>query len=253
MIDGRLARVFQTFETHGVVCLLMGGQACVIYGAAEFSKDIDFAILAEAGNIKNLQAALDALDAQVIAVPPFEAAWLDEGLAVHFRCGIGVVEGLRIDVMSRMRNVDEFPRLWERRERVADGRGGWVNLMSLGDLVQAKKTQRDKDWPMIQRLLEVDYLSCRGEATSESVNFWLMEMRTPELLCELVRLFPEAAESLMPLRPLLVAANEGNLVELEIALMNEMLEEKARDREYWAPLKARLGELRRKTNRPQSG
>jgi hypothetical protein len=35
---------------HNVRCLLMGGQACVFYGAAEFSRDSDFAILAEAEN-----------------------------------------------------------------------------------------------------------------------------------------------------------------------------------------------------------
>jgi hypothetical protein len=29
---------------HQVQCLLMGGQACVFYGAAEFSRDSDFAI-----------------------------------------------------------------------------------------------------------------------------------------------------------------------------------------------------------------
>ncbi len=31
---------------HSVEALLMGGQACVLYGAAEFSRDADFAILA---------------------------------------------------------------------------------------------------------------------------------------------------------------------------------------------------------------
>jgi len=31
---------------HHVQCLLMGGQACVFYGAAEFSRDTDLAILA---------------------------------------------------------------------------------------------------------------------------------------------------------------------------------------------------------------
>lgn len=32
---------------YRVRCLLMGGQACVFYGAAELSRDSDFAILAE--------------------------------------------------------------------------------------------------------------------------------------------------------------------------------------------------------------
>ncbi|MDX2079626.1 MAG: hypothetical protein SFU53_02465 [Terrimicrobiaceae bacterium] len=52
---------------HRVQCLLMGGQACVSYGAAEFSRDIDLAILASEENKTRLQAALDALEAEVIA------------------------------------------------------------------------------------------------------------------------------------------------------------------------------------------
>lgn len=36
-------------ETSGAG-LLMGGQACVFYGAAQFSKNIDFVFLAGAGN-----------------------------------------------------------------------------------------------------------------------------------------------------------------------------------------------------------
>ena len=35
-------------RAHRVRALLMGGQACVFYGAAEFSRDMDLAILAEA-------------------------------------------------------------------------------------------------------------------------------------------------------------------------------------------------------------
>ena len=35
----------------------MGGQACVFYGAAQVSKDVDFLILAEATNFKKLQEA----------------------------------------------------------------------------------------------------------------------------------------------------------------------------------------------------
>jgi len=49
----------------------MGGQACVFYGAAQVSKDIDFLVLAEADNFARLQAALETLQADRIAVPPF--------------------------------------------------------------------------------------------------------------------------------------------------------------------------------------
>jgi hypothetical protein len=49
----------------------MGGQACVLYGAAEFSRDTDFAILSTPENLAKLQPALDELQAGCIAVPPF--------------------------------------------------------------------------------------------------------------------------------------------------------------------------------------
>jgi hypothetical protein len=44
---------------HQVRALLMGGQACVFYGAAEFSRDTDLLILAEAENLQRLDGALD--------------------------------------------------------------------------------------------------------------------------------------------------------------------------------------------------
>ena len=38
-------------RAHGVRYLLMGGQACIVYGAAEFSRDTEIAILAEPDNL----------------------------------------------------------------------------------------------------------------------------------------------------------------------------------------------------------
>lgn len=56
--------------------LLTGGQACVFYGAAEFSRDTDLAILASSENLAKDKALTD-LNAQIIAVPPFERAVSD--------------------------------------------------------------------------------------------------------------------------------------------------------------------------------
>jgi hypothetical protein len=44
-------------RAHRVRALLMGGQACVFYGAAEFSRDTDFAILADPANLARLEKA----------------------------------------------------------------------------------------------------------------------------------------------------------------------------------------------------
>ncbi len=137
----------------------MGGQACVLYGAAEFSRDTDLAILASATNLARLRHALAELEAEVIAVPPFEARYLHKGHAIHFRCHHPEAAGMRLDLMTKMRGVDPFPALWRRRTTIALGQGVNYDLISLPDLVKAKKTQRDKDWPMIRRLVEANYFA----------------------------------------------------------------------------------------------
>lgn len=57
----------------------------MLYGAAEFSRDLDLALLPDPANLDRLEAALAEMDAEVIAVLPLSLKHLDEGLAVHFR------------------------------------------------------------------------------------------------------------------------------------------------------------------------
>jgi hypothetical protein len=45
--------------------LLMGGRACVFYGAAEFSRDTDLAVLAEPENLECLRAAFKELQCRL--------------------------------------------------------------------------------------------------------------------------------------------------------------------------------------------
>ena len=71
MIPNPIHKVLSTFQSFEVRALLMGGQACVFYGAAEFSRDTDFALHSDPANLGRLQSAMDALQASVIAVPPF--------------------------------------------------------------------------------------------------------------------------------------------------------------------------------------
>ena len=44
MIPNPIHKVLSTLSSHEVRHLLMGGQACVFYGAAEFSRDCDIVI-----------------------------------------------------------------------------------------------------------------------------------------------------------------------------------------------------------------
>ncbi len=223
----------------------MGGQACVFYGAAEFSRDTDFAVLADAGNLARLRQALADLQADVIAVPPFQVKYLRRGHAIHFRCRCPAAFRMRIDVMARMRGVDSFARLWRRRTVIRLPDGGTCDLLALTDLVQAKKTQRDKDWPMLRRLVEAHYFENRRRPSTVQIKFWLRELRTPELLIEVGQKFPRLCRRLALVRPLLKTALAGRADQLEARLAAEELAVRRRDRIYWRPLRKELEQLRR--------
>ena len=241
-----IPRVLSTFRDHDVEALLMGGQACILYGGAEFSRDIDFAIVASPENLHRLRGALEDLRAQVIAVPPFESRYLERGHAVHFRSRHPEADGFRIDVMSKLRGVDPFAKLWERRTTFELLDIGPVEVLSLPDLVASKKTQRDKDWLMIRRLLEASYARAGGTPTPEQVAFWLTELRTPELLIECAEAHPEEATRIGGTRPAAAAAASGDLDAVRDALNDEEGRQRVMDREYWAPLRKELEELRRR-------
>lgn len=222
----------------------MGGQACVFYGAAEFSRDTDLAILSSSENIVRLSKALEELQAEVIAVPPFELKYLRKGHGIHFRCHVPEAAGMRVDVMTKMRGVDSFSKLWTRRTTMSIEDGTTYDLMSLPDLVRAKKTQRDKDWPMLRRLVEANYFSNRAHPSAQQIHFWFLELRTPELLIELAAKHPRLPNQLVRRRPLLKLATPGSELTLAEALRKEERLEREADRQYWLPLRAELEQLR---------
>ena len=253
MIPTPIRQVLSTFQTNGVQALLIGGQACVFYGAAQVSKDVDVMLLADAGNFARLQQSLHALAARRIAVPRFDPDLLARGHTVHFRCAAPGVEELRVDVMTRLRGLPDFAGLWERRTVFADLDGTVFNLLSVPDLVAAKKTQRSKDWPVIELLVAIHYRENGSTPRPEWIEFWLREARAPELLVELAGRFPAEAHALAPRRPLLNHAMAGDLAALRPALDAEVRAEQDKDRAYWEPLKRELEVLRLAEARERRG
>jgi hypothetical protein len=223
----------------------MGGQACVFYGAAQFSKDIDLVLADDAENLQRLQAALDELAADRIAIPPFEKRHLARGHAVHFRCQKGESAGLRVDVMTRLRDLQPFEQLWERRATIEDEEGASYEVFSVPDLVNAKKTQRSKDWPVIEALVEGHYHALNDEPTPERIHFWLTQARNALRLQSLTERFPVETAALLASRPLLQLALDREDAALQTALDAEMRAEQAKDRIYWEPLKREMEEFRR--------
>ncbi len=244
MIPNPILKVLSSMRAHRVRALLMGGQACVFYGAAEFSRDTDFVILADAANLARLRKALAELQAEPITVPPFEIKFLRRGHALHFRCQHPEALRMRVDVMSKMRGVDSFAKLWKRRTTLQIPGGENCGLLSLPDLVQAKKTQRDKDWPMIRRLVEASFFENRRKPNPAQIRFWLAELRTPQLLVEVTRANSAVAKKLAAKRPLLRLALANKSEKLEKALVAEESAEREMDRRYWLPLRKELEKLR---------
>ncbi len=223
--------------------LIIGGQACILYGGAEFSRDIDFSIMPSSESLEKWRKALADLQAEPIFLPSFEQKYLEKGHGCHFRCHHPEAKGLRVDIIGRMQGCDEFPLLWKRRT-VFDLPGtGKVNVISLPDLVQSKKTQRDKDWPMIRRLIEVDYLARKSSASQKGFLWWLKECRTPIYLKKIVKDFPNLRHKVVE-RPWL--KNILNYTDEEVGTI---LDEERKgfiiiDREYWDPLRKELERMR---------
>ena len=239
-----IPKVLSTFLLHKVKALLIGGQACILYGAAEFSRDIDLAILVSPENLEDLKKALEELSAERVFFPALSEEVLLQGHACHFRCLREDVKGLRIDVIGIMRGVDSFPELWDRRREIELPAVGKIPVLGLADLVKTKKTQRDKDWPMIRRLIEANIYNAPDDPPDNDVYFWFAECRTTELLVLLAARYPEIASRMTPKRPLLSSAIDGNHEEVRKLLRDEEDLEREADRRYWEPLKKQLQEWR---------
>ncbi|MEW6026354.1 MAG: hypothetical protein AB1599_03545 [Planctomycetota bacterium] len=249
MNQSPIPKVLSILLQHKVKALLIGGQACILYGAAEFSRDIDLAVMVSPENLEHLKTALHKLKAQRIFVPDLSEEALLKGHACHFRCRRDDVKNLRIDVISVMRRVDSFPDLWKRRREIDLPGAGKIAVISLPDLVRAKKTQRDKDWPMVRRLIEADIYRAPAHPSDGRISFWLAECRTPELLISLCAQYPGAASETAQRRPLIKSAIGGNNEKVRRLLVEEEEKEREADRGYWSVLKAELETWRHQKNK----
>lgn len=245
LIPNPIHKVLSTLSCHEVKHLLMGGQACVFYGAAEFSRDCDIVVLTDPDNFTRLERALDDLQAECIAVPPMEWRHLDRGHAIHFRCQHPDAYRIRLDVMSRMRGCGPFDALWKRRTTITDDDGSKIELLGIEDLVKAKKTQRDKDWPMIRRLVDAHYEQHRSDTNEARVRFWLRELRTAESLIAVGAEFPDLLDEERAARPLLDHVLKASRSLLDDAIQHERQRETTADKAYWDPLKRELEVFRR--------
>lgn len=78
----------------------------------------------------------------------------------------------------------------------------------------------------------------------DQIDFWFRELRTPGLLMDSARAWPEAAKTASKIRPLIALAISNDEPALAAALAEEEQSERLKDKEYWLPLKRELEKMR---------
>jgi hypothetical protein len=92
--------------------------------------------------------------------------------------------------------------------------------------------------------VEQSYFANSGESSAALAEFWLRELRTPELLVEVAAAHRKQADVVAADRPAAAAALRGETDRIQELLDAEEKNERRRDREYWEPLKRELEQLR---------
>jgi hypothetical protein len=149
-----MQRLFQTFERSSVRYLLISGQAAVLYGAASFSEDVDVWIDPGSGNVARFLESLASIDATVYKLTPaMSPRNVSSGHAFHFLVPDGS-DSIFLDVMPRPPRVPSFAAAFRRRRRMASA-SGELDVVSIEDLVELKKTRRLADYDVITNLVAI--------------------------------------------------------------------------------------------------
>jgi hypothetical protein len=80
--------------------------------------------------------------------------------------------------------------------------------------------------------------------TVPDFDFWFRELRTPVLLIDSARTWPDSVRLQLRARPLIALAISGDDTALAAALDQEEQTERLRDKDYWLPLKRELEIMR---------
>ena len=227
---------------------MIGGQAVIAYGASQFTRDADLWVKPTKINLERLKRALDQLGAKSRFLPPLELRYLKKGHGVHFKFRHNGYEYL-IDILGQPPRVKSFNAAIKKASFIK-----WnslsVPVIDVQSLVETKKTNRDKDYLVIQKLTDDVYKTVKKSSVKKAAAIiWLMEnLRTPRHLLDVVKNWPKgkalAKKCKRPVVKLILAGDSRE--KLMSALMYEQERLKEKNREYWKPFLAEIRGLRRK-------
>jgi hypothetical protein len=230
-----LTRAFNAGRTRAVLC---GGQAVVLHRLAVTSKDGDWTIREDDEAVRHILGVLSDRGARYRFGAPLDVRWLRGGWSAHLEFVEGPLR-VRCDFFSRPPRIDaaDLARIWA----AAEGRD--VPFADAVSLAEMKKTDREKDYPVIGELAR----------RTGSVEAEMLLSRSALDLIRLKREHPDTARALSARRPLLAQIGEDRRTaaaaldaeKLDLILANEERLAKfasaaQRWRDAWPDLDARL-------------
>ncbi len=247
---------FRSLERRGVRYLLISGQASVLYGAAEFSEDVDLWVEPGAANVGALSKALHDCGARVYKLtPPLLPAHLRRGHGFHFIVPDDDGGPRYLDIMGRPPRVGAFSSSL-RRSQAMSSVWGTVPVVDIPDLVELKKTRRLGDYDVISNLVR-GRLQARGTRPTARVLAWALTncFRASDAAW-ILESWPHARDiagrsARSGLQALLHGWSPGSPLDVECearaqaAMTTEIALLQRKDFTYWSPIIGELREMRR--------
>jgi hypothetical protein len=182
------------FNLGRLRAVLAGGQAVVLHRLAVMSKDGDWILREDEETMAHILDALESYGARYRFGAPLDLRWLAGGWSAHLEFRHETLR-VRTDFVTRPARLDEqaLKRLWTLQE------GRDIPRAAPRDLVEMKKTNREKDYAVIGELARImtdpdDRLLCSRSARD---------------LMALAREHPGRADALATQRPVLRAVGQG--------------------------------------------
>jgi hypothetical protein len=188
-----------TLRSAGITFAVTSGMACIRYGLQQTTKDSDWIVAAE--DLPKLRGLLQQCERRMppwvvqyrtIFGAPFEAEWLDGGWSTHiFIRTTGGGPDHHLDFFCRP------PRATAWRHDPED-----PDFADRDTVTRMKKTDRDKDWPIVGGLAAQTFV--RGEPSA------VLHLRDAATLTRAWALMPDAErDRAIAARPLLSAVDAG--------------------------------------------
>ncbi len=245
--------VLESLEQNNVRYILLGGQAVVAYGAAQFTRDADFWVKPTKKNLACLQKALKQLKARIRFLPPLDIAYLKKGHGVHFRFNHSGQTFL-IDFLGKPPRVaSSFDNAYSDTNRI-QWHGLSVPLIDIKRLIATKKTEREKDYIVIKELVDSVFEEVKdSKPLRNKLTAWLLqELRTPDSLITITKEWKNGKQYALQSgreAAILACSKTATNDDIQKALEKEKENLRKADKEYWKPFRDEIKNMRKEQRR----